>query len=113
MSKYVEIKRLQEIVSDETINQGSEFAIMARMLLCIMKKEPVAYSLKFRNMDGVISGKINTNTTFATKLKAESYGRGGSYKTQGDGSLKWIADPSLDAVIVPLYEAPDFSEAKS
>lgn len=37
-----------------------------KMLLVAMEAEPVAYSLMFRNMDGVLNNYINTNTTFAT-----------------------------------------------
>ena len=35
-------ERLEEIVSDPMINQGSEFAMMARMALAAMDSEPVA-----------------------------------------------------------------------
>lgn len=35
-------ERLKEIVSDPMINQGSEFAMMARMALAAMESEPVA-----------------------------------------------------------------------
>ncbi|MEI6984085.1 hypothetical protein WCV48_30825, partial [Klebsiella pneumoniae] len=34
-------ERLEEIVSDPMINQGSEFAMMARMALSAMDSEPV------------------------------------------------------------------------
>lgn len=36
-------ERLEEIVSDPMINQGSEFAMMARMALAALDSEPVAY----------------------------------------------------------------------
>ena len=39
-------ERLEEIVSDPMINQGSEFAMMARMALAAMDSEPVAYIFK-------------------------------------------------------------------
>lgn len=39
-------ERLEEIVSDPMINQGSEFAMMARMALAAMDSEPVAYISK-------------------------------------------------------------------
>lgn len=79
---------------------------LARALLAAHEQEPVAYSLIFRNMDGVLNSDINTNTTFATREKAEAYGRGGRYETQPDGSLKWVADENLDPVVVPLYAHP-------
>ena len=41
--KEVTRERLEEIVSDPMINQGSEFAMMARMVLAAMDSEPVAY----------------------------------------------------------------------
>ncbi|HCI6633469.1 TPA: hypothetical protein NPP34_004838 [Klebsiella quasipneumoniae subsp. similipneumoniae] len=37
-------ERLEEIVSDPMINQGSEFAMMARMALVAMDSEPVAWT---------------------------------------------------------------------
>ena len=37
-------ERLQEIVSDPMINQGGEFAMMARMALAAMDSEPVAWT---------------------------------------------------------------------
>ncbi len=39
-------ERLEEIVSDPMINQGSEFAMMARMALAAMDSEPVAFTEK-------------------------------------------------------------------
>jgi hypothetical protein len=77
-----------------------------RALLAAHEQEPVAYSLIFKNMDGVLNSSINTNTTFATREKAEAYGKGGRYETQPDGSLKWVADENLDPVVVPLYAHP-------
>ncbi|EKS3262584.1 TPA: hypothetical protein NPP29_001145 [Klebsiella pneumoniae] len=41
-------ERLEEIVSDPMINQGSEFAMMARMALAAMDSEPVAEVLSNR-----------------------------------------------------------------
>ncbi|MDN2486404.1 hypothetical protein MML63_12295 [Kosakonia sacchari] len=41
MTAQLSRERLEEIVSDPTINQGSEFAEMARMLLAGMDSEPV------------------------------------------------------------------------
>ncbi|HDK9859853.1 DUF551 domain-containing protein [Klebsiella pneumoniae] len=48
-------ERLEEIVSDPMINQGSEFAMMARMALAAMDSEPVrnpvlAYADSYRDM---------------------------------------------------------------
>lgn len=65
--------------------------------------EPVAYSLIFRNMDGVLNNYINTNTTFSTREKAEAYGKGGSYEMRCDGRLEWVPNTALDPVVVPLY----------
>lgn len=75
-------------------------------LLASLEAEPVAYSLIFRNMDGVLNDYVNANTTFSTIEKAQAYGRGGNYVEQNDGSLQWVSDPSLDPVVVPLYTAP-------
>lgn len=158
-------ERLKEIVSDPMINQGSEFAMMARIALAaldsresvelpldylqghkdglewasqqaeanhpetgdwlyddpielakairkgpdmppaqpVADSEPVAYSLIFRNMDGVLNNYINTNTTFSTREKAEAYGKGGSYEMRCDGRLEWVPNTALDPVVVPLY----------
>lgn len=41
-------ERLEEIVSDPMINQGSEFAMMARMALAALDTEPVAEVLSNR-----------------------------------------------------------------
>ena len=41
-------ERLEEIVSDQMINQGSEFAMLARMALAAMDSEPVAEVLSNR-----------------------------------------------------------------
>ncbi|HFE4608303.1 TPA: hypothetical protein ACF26F_004316 [Klebsiella quasipneumoniae subsp. similipneumoniae] len=41
-------ERLEEIVSDPMINQGSEFAMMARMALAAMDSDPVAEVLSTR-----------------------------------------------------------------
>lgn len=79
---------------------------LARIALASLKAEPVAYSLIFRNMDGVLNDYVNANTTFSTIEKAQAYGKGGSYVEQNDGSLQWVSDPSLDPVVVPLYTAP-------
>ncbi|MHA1039980.1 DUF551 domain-containing protein [Enterobacter ludwigii] len=75
-------------------------------LLASLEAEPVAYSLIFRNMEGVLNDYVNANTTFSTIEKAQAYGRGGNYVEQNDGSLQWVSDPSLDPVVVPLYTAP-------
>ncbi|HFP9201472.1 TPA: hypothetical protein ACHP1R_005384 [Raoultella ornithinolytica] len=68
-----------------------------------MDSEPVAYSLIFRNMDGVLNNYINTNTTFATREKAETYGKGGNYEKRSDGGLEWVPNTALDPVVIPLY----------
>ncbi|HDG7834365.1 TPA: hypothetical protein PCJ90_002471 [Klebsiella quasipneumoniae] len=41
-------ERLEEIVSDQMINQGSEFAMIARMALAALDTEPVAEVLSNR-----------------------------------------------------------------
>ena len=80
--------------------------VLLSIALASLEAEPVAYSLIFRNMDGVLNDYVNANTTFSTIEKAQAYGRGGNYVRQNDGSLKWVSDPSLDPVVVPLYTAP-------
>ncbi|MCE0364296.1 hypothetical protein LVW07_24535 [Klebsiella pneumoniae] len=65
--------------------------------------EPVAYGLIFRNMDGVLNNYINTNTVFATREKAEGYGKGGNYEERSDGGLEWVPNAALDPVVIPLY----------
>ena len=76
---------------------------MATVLLAAMDSEPVAYGLIFRNMDGVLDNFINTNTVFATREKAEAYGKGGSYEERSDGGLEWVPNTALDPVVIPLY----------
>lgn len=74
-----------------------------KMLLATMEAEPVAYSLIFRNMEGVLNSTINTNTVFATREKAEAYGKGGNYEKRRDGGLEWVPNTALDPVVAPLY----------
>lgn len=81
-------------------------AVIFKIALASLEAEAVAYSLIFRNMDGVLNDYVNANTTFSTIEKAQAYGRGGNYVRQNDGSLQWVSDPSLDPVVVPLYTAP-------
>lgn len=89
------------------VNEDAAMALATmKLALASLEAEPVAYSLIFRNMDGVLNDYVNANTTFSTIEKAQAYGRGGNYVRQNDGSLKWVSDPSLDPVVVPLYTAP-------
>lgn len=85
---------------------GTNTLAALRIALASLEAEPVAYSLIFRNMDGVLNDYVNANTTFSTIEKAQAYGRGGNYVRQNDGSLQWVSDPSLDPVVVPLFTAP-------
>lgn len=80
-----------------------ELSELARIALDAIDSDPVAYSLIFRNMDGVLNNYINTNTTFSTREKAEAYGKGGSYEMRSDGRLEWVPNTALDPVVVPLY----------
>lgn len=104
-------ERLEKIKSwRETYGAGSNVMLpaeeaeeLARIALAAMDSKPVAYSLIFRNMDGALNNYINTNTTFATRAKAEAYGKGGSYETRSDGRLEWVPNTALDPVVVPLY----------
>lgn len=50
-------ERLEEIVSDPMINQGSEFAMMARMALAAMDSEPVAWTWHYREQWHVTNDK--------------------------------------------------------
>lgn len=102
MTSKLTRERLQEIAEDGFLKHG-ESKELARMVLAAIDSEPVAYSLIFRNMDGVLNNYINTNTTFATREKAEAYGKGGSYEKRSDGRLEWVPNAALDPVVVPLY----------
>lgn len=53
-------ERLEEIVSDPMINQGSEFAMMARMALATMNSEPVAWIAQNKN-----TGEFEIDEPFA------------------------------------------------
>ncbi|HCT4585717.1 TPA: DUF551 domain-containing protein [Enterobacter hormaechei] len=97
-------EQLQQIIETDHVQCG-EASALARIALASLEAEPVAYSLIFRNMDGVLNDYVNANTTFSTIEKAQAYGKGGSYVEQNDGSLQWVSDPSLDPVVVPLYTA--------
>ncbi|MDU2880433.1 MAG: hypothetical protein E7B94_09660 [Enterobacter sp.] len=98
-------EQLQQIIETDHVQCG-EASALARIALASLEAEPVAYSLIFRNMDGVLNDYVNANTTFSTIEKAQAYGRGGNYVRQNDGSLQWVSDPSLDPVVVPLFTAP-------
>lgn len=65
--------------------------------------KPVAYSLRFRNMNGEPDKTINANTTFSTLEKAKAYGLGSRYVTQDDGKIVNVRDPSQDPIVEPLY----------
>lgn len=66
--------------------------------------KPVAYSLRFRNMQtGEPDKKINANTTFSTLEKAKAYGLGTRYVTQDDGKIVNVRDPSQAPIVEPLY----------
>lgn len=84
-----EAERLQAIIDD--------------MALAAMDSEPVAYGLIFRTQSMFLNNFINTNTVFATREKAEVYGKGGSYEERSDGGLEWVPNAALDPVVIPLY----------
>ncbi|WP_211130686.1 hypothetical protein [Serratia surfactantfaciens] len=65
--------------------------------------KPVAYSLRFRNMNGKPDKTINANTTFSTLEKAKAYGLGNRYVTQDDGKIVCVRAPSQDPIVEPLY----------
>lgn len=65
--------------------------------------KPVAYSLRFRNMNGEPDKTINANTTFSTLEKAKAYGLGTRYVTQDDGKIVSVRDPAQDPIVEPLY----------
>lgn len=99
-------ERVAGIASGEKCYTHDDVVELARIAQASLEAEPVAYSLIFRNMDGVLNNYVNANTTFSTIEKAQAYGRGGNYVRQNDGSLQWVSDPSLDPVVVPLFTAP-------
>lgn len=81
MTSKLTRERIEQYANDPRMcNINDEIREMARMALAAMDSEPVAYSLIFRNMDGVLNNYINTNTTFATREKAEAYGKAGAMK---------------------------------
>lgn len=101
-------ERLEELAAGQSgfnlrIATHEESQELARMALVAMESEPVAYSLIFRNMGGALKNHINTNTVFATREKAEGYGKGGNYEERSDGGLEWVPNAALDPVVIPLY----------
>lgn len=93
-------------ITGEGRTHVNQCSALFEIALAALEAEPVAYSLIFRNMEGMLNDYVNANTTFSTIEKAQAYGRGGNYVEQNDGSLQWVSDPSLDPVVVPLYAAP-------
>lgn len=112
--KQVTIDTVRERIAElEMVNSHGELSLRGefelsclRQLMTSLETKPVAYSLIFRNTQGKLNDYVNVNTTFATMEEAQAYGKGGRYVTQGDGSIEWVADPSLDPVVVPLYTTP-------
>lgn len=100
-----QIDRLCKIKDEQgQLSMNNEYTLQAyKMLLTTLEAEPVAYSLIFRNTDGVLNNYINTNTVFATREKAEAYGKGGNYEERSDGGLEWVPNTALDPVVIPLY----------
>ncbi|MGP6823529.1 hypothetical protein ACTZNP_27930, partial [Klebsiella pneumoniae] len=60
-------ERLEEIVSDPMINQGSEFAMMARMALATMDSEPVAWLLSGGGAKNVVC--FDSGNAYADPLR--------------------------------------------
>ncbi|SAT61998.1 hypothetical protein [Klebsiella pneumoniae] len=60
-------ERLEEIVSDPMINQGSEFAMMARMALAAMDSEPVAWLLSGGGAKNVVC--FDSGNAYADPLR--------------------------------------------
>lgn len=112
--KQVTIDTVRERIAElEIVNSHGELSLRGefelaclRQLAASLEAKPVVYSLIFRNIEGKLYDYVNVNTTFATLEEAQAYGKGGRYVTKGDGSIEWVADPSLDPVVVPLYTAP-------
>lgn len=101
------IAELEMVHSHGELSLRGEFELAClRQLAASLEAKPVVYSLIFRNMEGKLYDYVNVNTTFATLEEAQAYGKGGRYVTKGDGSIEWVADPSLDPVVVPLYTTP-------
>ena len=65
--------------------------------------KPVAYSLRFRNVNGEPDKTINACTTFSMLEKAKAYGLGIRYVTKDDGKIVSVRDPSQDPIVEPLY----------
>lgn len=66
MNNSITRERLEEIVSDPMINQGSEFAMMARMALVALDTEPVAEVLS--NRPGNDTSTIDRALSVGTQL---------------------------------------------
>lgn len=104
-ARIAQLETSEQIGGRLPIRHEFEMACL-RQLVASLETKPVAYSLIFRNTEGKLNDYVNVNTTFATMEEAQAYGKGGRYVTQGDGSIEWVADPSLDPVVVPLYTTP-------
>lgn len=65
--------------------------------------KPVAYSLRFRNVNGEPNKTINAKTTFSTLDEARKYGLGTRYVTLESGKIALARDPSQDPIVEPLY----------
>ena len=70
------------------------------------KQDPVLYALKFKNSNGKPERLINDNCLFRHREDAEKYGLGGNYVTQENGKIEWVANPSLNPEVIPLFTRP-------
>lgn len=95
MNNSITRERLEEIVSDPMINQGSEFAMMARMALAAMDGEPV-FTLEVSQAD-YKGQKLGNHFGFIT-LDAARELKEGNYQLYTAQPAPVVPDDVLDAL---------------
>ncbi|EPH2478592.1 hypothetical protein [Klebsiella pneumoniae] len=100
MNNSITRERLEEIVSDPMINQGSEFAMMARMALVALDTEPVAEVLSNR------PGNDTSTIDVALPVGAQLY-----FHAQPEPVVPDAMEPTIEAIkrILPTSNPDEYA----
>lgn len=93
----------EELSGHVDADVGEVIKGLAKIALASLTAPPVLFALRFKNLNGQPEKLINDNCLFRSREKASQYAKGGNYITQSDGRIEWVANPSLDPEVVPLY----------
>jgi hypothetical protein len=105
-AKLADEKQINSKLRDDRAVLSRECNEFEAKLAELNKQEPVLYALKFKNSNGKPERLINDNCLFRHREDAEKYGLGGNYVTQENGKIEWVANPSLNPEVIPLFTRP-------